>query len=258
MQRSDLDQALEDAWGSLESLLDPDTAAFGRRVFESPTQRYVDRLAAVGLAGRGHVLDAGCGFGQWSLALQQLNERVTAVDTASDRLFVLRHVANALGLPIDTRYASLTDLPYPDGHFGAVFCYGVIFCTPWRESLTELVRVLAPGGRLYVNANEIGWTVNQWRKRPNASASFDPRESAARALQNTLDYERTGTHRGGQILIPQQELCESLRAAKLDVVAVGAEGSLHLDPAAPSPSPFFAGEYEGLPGVYEIVADRPR
>jgi len=240
-------------------LLGDNDARFLERIFARGLEPYAKRLRALGFTGAGRVLDAGCGFGQWSLALAAFNREVEACDASSIRLVVLRELARVAGVSsIGVQHARLESLPYADGSFDLAFCYGVIFCTPWRTSLAELARVLAPGGRLYVNANDIGWTVHLWQTAQNAAADYDPRAVAARNLANTLAYARGGlAPTESQIVISQAELGAAGEALGLRVLAAGGEGCVHLDASVDAPEPFFKTEYQGLPGCHEIVFEKP-
>ena len=158
---------------------------------------------------------------------------------------------------LDVCRSVLQTLPYDDAEFEAVFCYGVVFCTPWRESLREMARVLQPGGRLYVNANELGWYVHLWASEHNRKDDYDPRDVAVQSLRNTLEYEKYGkAPQRAQILIPQEEMQAELETCGLRVVQMGAEGTVRIDDSAPDIQPFFQGDYAGLGGVYEVVAEK--
>lgn len=115
----------------------------------------VDRLALAGDV----VLDAGCGAGQWSLALAKRFRRVEAIDLKPGRLEVLRRAATRMGLDnIVAREASIEQLPLQDASVDAVVCYGVIMFTDVARVLREMARVLRPGGRVYVVLNADGFS----------------------------------------------------------------------------------------------------
>ena len=42
---------------------------FIQRVFSKGLDSYINRLEAIGFTKKSKVLDAGCGYGQWSIAL---------------------------------------------------------------------------------------------------------------------------------------------------------------------------------------------
>lgn len=231
---------------------------FLRRVYETPAAVYEARVSAVGFAGRTCVLDAGCGFGQWTLALARVNDRVEAVDASPDRLGVLERMAAAAGLGnIRTQRGRIESLPFEDEAFDAVFCYGVIFCADWKSALAEFGRVLGPAGRLYVTGCGLGWYLHLWKNRPNAADDHDPRETAALSFRNTLEYARSGRPpKHGHVIIEREEMELEMRRHGLTIVDSGYEGTISLNADAPPPQPFFRGEYEGHPGGYEIVADK--
>lgn len=229
--------------------------AFVARTYGADPQVYLDRLAAIGLDQGGEVLDAGCGFGQWSLCLAALGASVLAVDCSALRTGCTQAALEALDLPGRALPGETTALPAPDASADAVFCYGALFCTAWRQSLAEFARVLRPGGSLYFSANDVGYIVNMWRNRPNRTSDFDPREAAARTFMNTLAYERDQTPpAAGQILIDPADAREELERLGFENIRVAPEGTLNLAPGRVTPTPFFRAEYDGLPGCYEVLA----
>ena len=96
---------------------------------------------------------------------------------------------------------SILELPYEDGCFDAVFCYSVIFNTSYPEALKEFFRILKPGGRLYLNANAVGWYLYLWADSPNKAVDYDPQQVAASAFSDTLSYKTTGKFSAGMNLI---------------------------------------------------------
>lgn len=231
--------------------------AFAVRAYGADPKDYLDRLTAIGLDAGGDVLDAGCGFGQWSLCLASLGNRVLAVDCSPLRASCTQAALEALGLGGRALPGETTALPAPDACVDAVFCYGALFCTAWRQSLAEFARVLRPGGALYFSANDIGYIVNMWRNRPNRTSDFDPREAAARTFMNTIAYERDRTPPvGGQILIDPADAAKELAALGFEAIRVAPEGALNLAPGRVVPKSFFRAEYDGLPGCYEVLATK--
>ncbi len=131
---------------------------FLRVEFAPGLDYYVERVDRLLFHGK-RVLDAGCGAGQWSLALARRFEQVEALDLSRRRLRVLRAVADRMGISnVRTCLGSLEQLPYVEGVFDAVFCYGVIMFTRVERTLAEFHRVLRPGGRLYLCLNADGWS----------------------------------------------------------------------------------------------------
>lgn len=119
---------------------------------------YLRRIDQLGLSGR-HVLDAGCGVGNWAIALTRRFDLVEAMDSDAERIGVLNGIASNFGGRIHASVGSVIDLQYDDCSFDTVFCNGVVFLTDTDEALAEFYRVLRPGGELYVTYNGPDW----WR-----------------------------------------------------------------------------------------------
>jgi len=232
-------------------------AAFARRVYSQPLEVYRDRLAAVGMLDHEMILDAGCGFGQWMLAMKNSTNVVHGIDELAVRIEALNEVVDWLKLTnVQANQGKLTAIDSPDNSYTAIFCYAALVCTPWREVLQEFARVLRPGGRVYVTVSEIGLYVNLWCNRPNATADYEPRRVVAHTLANTLAYESDGTPpMSGEILIAREDARACFEDLGFTVLSVAGDGQTNFIPHKVTPKPFFQSEYMGLPGCYEIVAD---
>ena len=114
--------------------------------FEVKTLRRLAAPAAIGTA-----LEIGCGSGRGAGLIRThfAPARLFAVDL-DERMVALARRRNICP---DTSFAVMdaARLGFPDGSFDAVFDFGIIHHVPdWRECLAELYRVLAQGGRLYL------------------------------------------------------------------------------------------------------------
>ena len=49
-------------------------------IIETVTCLHIRRLIGIGFNDQGKVLDAGCGYGQWSIAIESLNNDVVGID----------------------------------------------------------------------------------------------------------------------------------------------------------------------------------
>lgn len=247
-----------DVLARVATLYDEPSREFFARVWQNGVGRYAERLRAIGYEGFGHVLDCGFGMGQWLVALSDLNTRVSGIDRDPRRVEGTRALVGALGLSnVEVREASAERLPYDDGTFDAVFCYGVIFLMDVRSALAELRRVLAPGGRLYFTANGLGWFLFLLFEQHNKSATYDPREVAASALETTI-LHRAGTPLapGGQLVVPSSLVRQYLEEEGFSDVRVGPEGGLSVGPHPPPGSFYGRTEYLGREMVYEVLARR--
>ena len=101
------------------------------------------------VSGR-RVLDAGCGSGPLSAALRAEGAVVSGFDASAAMVGLARR---RLGEDADVRVADLAaPLPFADGEFDLVVASLVLhYLEDWAGPLSELGRVLKPGGRLIVS-----------------------------------------------------------------------------------------------------------
>ena len=96
------------------------------------------------------VLDVACGTGVLAreIALRTGSAaRVAGIDPSAGMVAVAKQLAPA----IEWREGVAESLPFPDQSFDAVVSqFGLMFFTDRRQALREMLRVLAPGGRLAV------------------------------------------------------------------------------------------------------------
>ncbi|VXB99592.1 Malonyl-(acyl-carrier protein) O-methyltransferase [Microbacterium sp. 8M] len=97
----------------------------------------------------GRLLDAGCGPGLWTAYLAEPGRDVIGVDVSAEFLAAARERHPELRFEA----ASILDLPFPESAFGGVLAWYSLIHLPPAEvpaALTELARVLAPGGRILI------------------------------------------------------------------------------------------------------------
>lgn len=112
-------------------------------------------LQAAALQPGERVLDVACGTGLVArLAAEQvgLTGTVTGIDISPDMIDVARATPAPAVPAIDWHVGDATSLPLPDGAYDVILCQmGLMFMEDRPAALTEMRRVLAPGGRLVVN-----------------------------------------------------------------------------------------------------------
>ncbi|HEX3358804.1 MAG TPA: class I SAM-dependent methyltransferase [Tepidisphaeraceae bacterium] len=99
------------------------------------------------------VFDAGCGTGVHSIRTAKAGFAVQAMDISHIALEIARRKAAEEGVASKVTFGQgdVTQLPFPDGCFDTLFCWGVLSHIPNVDSaMRELVRVVKPGGRLAI------------------------------------------------------------------------------------------------------------
>lgn len=138
-----------------------------------------------GLASGRRVLDAGCGAGYGSQILHDAGAlSVTAVDISPQ---VIEAVGGRVSSGIALGVADLRDLPFPDDSFDLISCFEVIEHVEDPDPiLSELARVLAPGGVLAVSTPNRDASLGTNPHHPN---EMTPDEIAA-AMARHLPFVR--------------------------------------------------------------------
>ncbi|MEU6791042.1 class I SAM-dependent methyltransferase [Nonomuraea wenchangensis] len=134
---------------------DPIAEGYAAENETSLVNAYYERPAMLELAGDvagRRVLDAGCGAGPLFAALRERGAVVTGVDASAGMLELARR---RLGADADLRVVDLAGpLPFPDDTFDDVIASLVLhYLEDWGPTLTEIRRVLKPGGRLLVSVD---------------------------------------------------------------------------------------------------------
>lgn len=207
------------AWRAAQQLLsepsverffaDTNDEAFAERIFTTAISAYRAELVRLKFNDLGTVLDAGCGYGQWSLVLAESNKKVLAVDSSAERIAFLRETTSrSQMLNIDAEAGDLEHLNLPSESVDAVFSYSVVNSTRWKKTLSEFRRVLRPGGRLFFTANSIFWYAYLWHTQHNSCSDYSPRQVASEALVNALGYSSEEYSLEGQVVMdPEDTTC---------------------------------------------------
>ncbi len=164
---------------------EPALAAAYDSWFETALGRTVDRLEkaliyrfAQPREGE-RALDVGTGTGHYACDLAGQGLHVIGLDSSE----VMLHVARAKCQNVTWQHAAAETLPYPDGSFDLVLSVTALeFTHDPAKALSEMFRVVAPGGRLVLavlNAAS-SWGRARQRETPFSRAHFyRPEEFAA-------------------------------------------------------------------------------
>jgi ubiquinone/menaquinone biosynthesis C-methylase UbiE len=136
----------------------------------------------------GSLLDVGCGTGTFAIAFaaRRSDAKVTGID--GDEEILARARAKAGSDAIEWRRGLADELPFADGSVDVVTMSLVLhhlLPAQKREALTEIRRVLKPGGSFHI----ADWGPPQ-----------DPLMSAIFYVSQAIDgFERTAEHRAGRV-----------------------------------------------------------
>ena len=228
------------------------------RMYDGGLDRYVDRLGQIGFTDMTFALDAGCGFGQWSIALTNTCDWVAAVDISHPRTAVARRIAKQNCVTnIAFLKTDIESLPLDSGLVDGVFSYSVVYYSDFEAVVKEWYRVLKPGGRIYLCTNGLGKYVYDILHNPNALNRFDVRKYGVRSIVNTLlnRTEDLSPLNGGRAMTPGKTRTTLAESGFVDI-KFGYEGTLSMQSNRPS-TKFYNGRYFGLTKVYEMMARKP-
>jgi len=110
-------------------------------------------LSAMSLRSGERVLDAGCGTGlliQGMVSAVGENGQIVGIDFSNDMLDVARERFQSIDR-VSLQQASVTDLPLESESFDAASCtQTLLYVDDVEKAISELYRVLKPGGRIAV------------------------------------------------------------------------------------------------------------
>ena len=119
-------------------------------------QRWYEARLLERLGGRtpdARVLELGCGRGVGTeIILERFGaDHVTAFDLDPDMVArARRRLARYILARVSVSTGDVTSIDAADASFDAVFGFGIIHHVPdWRTAVSEVARVLRPGGRFY-------------------------------------------------------------------------------------------------------------
>ena len=143
----------------------------------------------------GRILELGCGPGRYVALLASLGYDVVGVDpytyTLWDDIRQCRNVEFIDGIKAEK-------LPFEDASFDHVACISALlyFDDP-QKALSEIRRVLRPGGRLYVRTVNSRNLSRRWRAVNIDSAAnnyFDEKELTAYLIKGGFEVKKTFTY----------------------------------------------------------------
>lgn len=100
------------------------------------------------------VLDVGCGTGGFILAISKFVNSANGVDPDQKAITICRLKKRALKAEnVDFKVGKAERLPFENDYFDIVYCYTVLeHVDDVGKSIKEMVRVVKPGGVIYIEA----------------------------------------------------------------------------------------------------------
>ena len=99
-----------------------------------------------------NVADIGCGAGAQAQLWAELGHKVFGLDVNAPLIEIARQRAESAGLSIQYDIGSATELPYPDASMDVALLPELLeHVADWQGCLDEAIRILKPGGLLYLS-----------------------------------------------------------------------------------------------------------
>jgi SAM-dependent methyltransferase len=162
--------------------------------YRSHPERFQAALAAASGREISRVLDVGCGAGQELLPfVQRLGARSTGVDISPEAIQIARRQFAKQGYDGQVEFicSPAESLPFEDSAFDVVICRLALPYTGNAAALSEMSRVLRPGGLLILKIHH--WRY-YWRRFWLALRDRETRKAGAisRAIMFGIVYHVTG------------------------------------------------------------------
>jgi len=230
---------------------------FFKRVYSTPKNIYKERLSLIGFENKEKILDAGCGFGQWTRILSELNENIYAMDSEYYRINIAKKILKINNREnISFHVGSIENLPFADDTFDAIISYSVIYWTDFKKSLKEFYRVLKPNGVVYFVANETGWYIYNLITGHSSTSDYNARTYAIKTFFSTLKYFITGKKsKGSSLIMSRRSLSKFMKSIGFRKIIYAEEGHIQIKKDV-EPHPFYPKRFLGLPNVFEIWAEK--
>lgn len=212
------------------------------------------------------VLDAGCGEGRFSRMMAERGATVTGVDLSERMIGHARQVEAEQPLGIDYRVEDMCDLgTFKDGEFVLAVAYlSIIDVESYEAALTEIARVLRPGGRLVMSLIHPCFSPPVWGWEP-ARPGIVPMRDKDRLFRKVDNYFPAAEVRFRMWPTAPAETINYHRPISEYAHACRDAGLFIRDIVEPTPDPELAEQFDYLKGefraptfiIFECVKERP-
>ena len=193
-------------------------------MYQNPGERYFARLylhqiqqaLQAHLPGALKILDAGCQSGRIGIPLAKAGHQVTGVDTSAVGLRRAQRHAKEEGVSLRLIRADLSRwLPaQSENSFDAVVCTEVLYLRPNHRTLLEqLLRVVRPGGLLFVSHRPTGYYL--------AEAFGHKDWDAVRLLLSAKEGTLFGSYYNWQEREDLEQMYRALRVKLISIAPIG-------------------------------------
>jgi 2-polyprenyl-3-methyl-5-hydroxy-6-metoxy-1,4-benzoquinol methylase len=222
---------------------------FLKKAYRTDFNFFKSRLKSIKFVNKKKVLDAGCGFGQWSFALAQNNYRVIGIDYNKIRIKIANKIKKKNYLKnLSFVQGSLEHLPFKNETFDAIFSYSVIYHTNYKRSILEMKRVLKNNGKLYINFNGLGWFFYMIVVRGLLKLDLVNIKKGFVAIFNTI------VKKNSIRALKKKKIMKFLNKNNLKVLKTGGDGEITFNRSLNKS--FYKKKYFGLDGVVEIISQK--
>lgn len=230
---------------------------FFERVYSKSLTIYEKRLSQISMNAKNLVLDAGCGFGQWTIALSHLNEFVVGIDADIKKVKIAKlkaQMENAKNISFEI--GSIEHLPFNDESFDAIICYSVIYRTNFKKSLKEFYRILKPNGVVYIVTNSLGWYLFNLITGHSSASDFNARIHSIQSIYHSMKYKfrkKIDKSKGDLFLSPAL-FSREMTSIGFKKILIQPEG--HISLKGKQKLAFYPKKFLGLTNVFELLAEK--
>lgn len=151
-----IEENFEDKWqkifdGTAKNCVnDFEKSAWTKHGAEGHEQYFFLHFNKLQLKKGAKILDVGCGAGTYTQVLSDNGYKVCGIDFSKEMIKIAKKRDNLHR--ITYQQSNIYYLPFPDGYFDMVICIGVFQTVQnYKKALTELYRLIKPGGIFYLN-----------------------------------------------------------------------------------------------------------
>jgi len=157
----------ERIWGSFKGKFSKKSASY---FYIKPSLTVLDFLSFLERRGvSGSVLDIGCGNARNAIAFAKKGYKAYGIEISTEALKLADKHLKLRNVPVDLKYGSVFNLPYPDNHFDVILDFGCLHHfrkSQWKLYFKNILRVLKNGGYYYLHCFSINTPYIPGQRRP--------------------------------------------------------------------------------------------